>query len=153
MQKRFLAVSVCVLAVTLAAFAQNKSAGGAPDKAYMQKIWDGWAQLDTSKVAPFYAKGQHVFFDIAPLKYNSWDEYQAGVTKELGDYKSAAFQVNDDVQTHPAGEYVWATSTVKFDMVHKSDKHDMGNFRWTVVFGKQEGKWVIVHEHVSVPME
>lgn len=153
MQKRLLAVAVCVMAVMLAASAQEKSSAGAPDKAYMQKIWDGWSQLDTSKVAPFYAKGHHVFFDIAPLKYDSWEEYQAGVNKELGDYKSASFQVNDDVETHPAGEYVWATATVKFDMVHKSDKHEMGNLRWTVVFHKQDGKWLIVHEHVSVPMQ
>jgi ketosteroid isomerase-like protein len=29
----------------------------------------------------------------------------------------------------------------------------MGNFRWTVVFEKQGGKWLIVHEHISVPMQ
>jgi hypothetical protein len=28
----------------------------------------------------------------------------------------------------------------------------MSTFRWTFVFGRQDGKWVIVHEHVSVPM-
>ena len=149
-----IALSLCMSAQTKKSAMKKSASATAPDKAYLQKIWDGWATLDPANTAKFYAtSGAHTFFDIAPLKYNSWDEYQAGVTKELGDYKSAAFQVNDDVQTHPAGEYVWATSTVKFDMVHKSDKHDMGNFRWTVVFGKQEGKWVIVHEHVSVPME
>jgi hypothetical protein len=29
----------------------------------------------------------------------------------------------------------------------------MGNFRWTVVFENQDGKWLIVHEHVSMPVE
>jgi hypothetical protein len=42
----------------------------------------------------FYAKGEHIFFDVAPLKYASWPEYQAGVVKELSDYKSAKFTVN-----------------------------------------------------------
>jgi hypothetical protein len=28
----------------------------------------------------------------------------------------------------------------------------MGNFRWTVIWEKEDGKWVIVHEHVSAPM-
>jgi hypothetical protein len=28
----------------------------------------------------------------------------------------------------------------------------MGNFRWTVVWENQEGKWLIVHEHVSAPL-
>jgi hypothetical protein len=35
----------------------------------------------------------------------------------------------------------------------KSGKREMSNFRWTFVFGKQDGKWVIVHEHVSSPMQ
>ena len=28
----------------------------------------------------------------------------------------------------------------------------MGNFRWTVVFENEDGKWLIVHEHVSAPL-
>lgn len=129
-----------------------KPAGGGPDKAHLQKIWDGWSTLDVSKVSEFYATGPHTFFDIAPLKYNSWDEYKAGVVKELVDYKSAKFTVNDDAEMHPAGEYVWGTATVKEDATMKSGKREMATFRWTFVFGKQDGKWVIVHEHVSAPL-
>src|SRR5262249_12841190 len=50
-----------------------KAAGGGPDKALMQKVWDGWSTLEVSNVSEFYATGPHVFFDIAPLKYASWD--------------------------------------------------------------------------------
>ena len=57
----------------------KKSAGPAPDKAYLQKIWDGWSTLDPANVAKYYATGPHTYFDIAPLKYNSWDEYVKGV--------------------------------------------------------------------------
>ncbi len=38
------------------------------------------------------------------------------------------------------------------EMTHKAGKIDMGNFRWTAVFEKQDGKWMIVHEHVSEPL-
>ena len=124
-----------------------------PDKALLQKIWDGWATLDPSNVAAYYAAGPHTFYDIAPLKYTSWDEYKAGVVKELADYKSATFTVNDDAEIHPAGQYAWVTATVKEDMTQKSGKREMGNFRWTAVFEKQNGKWVIVHEHVSAPIQ
>jgi ketosteroid isomerase-like protein len=131
----------------------SKPAGSAPDKAHLQKIWDGWSTLDPSNVAEYYAAGPHTFFDIAPLKYASWDEYKAGVVKELADYKSAKFTVNDDAEIHPAGQYAWVTATVKEDMTQKSGKREMGNFRWTAVFEKQSGKWVIVHEHVSAPLQ
>ena len=130
-----------------------KPVGAAPDKALLQKIWDGWSTLDPSNVAEYYATGPHTFFDIAPLKYASWDEYKAGVTKELGDYKSATFTVNDDTEIHPAGQYAWVTSTVKYEMTQKSGKREMGNFRWTAVFERQNGKWVTVHEHVSAPLQ
>ncbi|MBV8051909.1 MAG: nuclear transport factor 2 family protein [Acidobacteriaceae bacterium] len=147
-------LAVCMLGFGLLGFAQDMpKKGGTPDKALMQKIWDGWSTLDPANTAPFYAKGPHVFFDIAPLKYNSWDEYEAGVKKELAGYNSAKFTVNDDAQIHPAGQIAWGTATIKFDMMEKSGKDDRGDMRWTVVWQKEGGKWLIVHEHVSVPMQ
>jgi len=158
--KRYpLALFVCLALIAATSIAstkkpsERKASSAAPDKAYLQKIWDGWSTLDPANVGQFYAPGPHVFFDIAPLKYSSWDEYQKTVVQVLADYKSAKCAVNDDAEMHPAGNYVWATATINQEMTHKNGKIDMGNFRWTVVFEKQGGKWLIVHEHVSVPMQ
>jgi len=150
-------LSLCILCLTLFGLAQDapkKTLGsGMPDKALMQKIWDGWATLDPANTAQFYAKGQHTFFDIAPLKYDSWDEYQQNVKNVLAGYKAATFTVNDDAQIHSAGQTVWGTATVKSDMTEKSGKRDLGAFRWTVVWQKDGGQWLIVHEHVSAPLQ
>ena len=123
MLKRLLAVTLCVLALSLSGLAQTKKsttkkspAGPTPDKAYLQKVWDGWSTLDPANVAQYYAPGPHVFFDIAPLKYNSWEEYEKGVKGVLAGYKSAKFTVNDDVAIHPHGDLVWFTATVKEEM-------------------------------------
>jgi len=160
MLKRFFAVSLCMFLLPLSFAAQTKkagtkktAAGNAPDKAYLQKIWDGWATLDPANTAKFYATGPHTFFDIAPLKYSSWEEYEKGVKGVLAGYKSAAFIVNDDAAIHPNGDLVWATATVKDEMTNKSGKVEMGSFRWTVVFENEDGKWLIVHEHVSAPLQ
>ena len=154
MKPRSLALLLCLTTITLSSVAAPKNSGeknSAPDQAYLQKIWDGWSTLDPANVSQYYATGPHTFFDIAPLMYWSWDEYQKNVTLVLADFKSAKFTV-DDVGLHPAGNFVWGTAIIKEEMTHKSGKVDMGNFRWTVVFEKQGGKWLIVHEHVSVPM-
>ncbi|HUM04588.1 MAG TPA: nuclear transport factor 2 family protein [Terriglobales bacterium] len=150
---RRIVVLAFVLCLVVGGFAQkaSKAAAGAVDHAYLQKIWDGWATLDAAGQKQYYAQGPHVFFDIAPLKYASWDEYQAGVTNVLSDFKSAKCRVNDDAQIHRAGDAYWVSSTIAFEMTHKSGKVDMGQFRWTAVFEKIDGKWLIVHEHVSVP--
>jgi ketosteroid isomerase-like protein len=153
--KNRMAVLGLVLCLAIAGTAQKASksgAAGAVDKTYLQKIWDGWATLDAAGQKQFYAQGPHVFFDMAPLKYGSWDEYQTGVAGVLSDFKAAKCRVNDDAQIHKSGDAYWVTATVAFEMTHKSGKIDMGQFRWTAVFEKQDGKWLIVHEHVSQPM-
>lgn len=160
MLKRLLTVSFCVLALSLCVSAQTKKtaakkapAGPLPDLALMQKIWDGWSTLDPANVAKYYATGPHVFFDIAPLKYGSWDEYDNGVKGVLAGYKSAKCSVNDDAQIHPHGDLVWGTATIKEEMTTKAGKVEMGNFRWTVIWGNEDGKWLIIHEHVSAPIQ
>jgi len=157
MLTRFLALFLCLFALHLSVTAQTKSpvkkpAGPAPDKAYLQKVWDGWSTMDPANVAKFYATGPHAFFDIAPLKYANWEEYEKGVKGVLAGYKSVKFTVNDDTAIHVHGDLVWATATVADQMTTKAGKVEMGNLRWTVVFEYADGKWLIVHEHVSAPL-
>jgi ketosteroid isomerase-like protein len=160
MLRRFLAASLCLLALTAYGLAQTKKPamkkspdGPAPDKALMQKIWDGWSTLDPANVGKYYAKGPHTFFDIAPLKYGSWEEYEKTSKTVLAGYKSAKFTVNDDADVHLYGDLVWATATIKEEMTARSGKVEMGNFRWTVIWENEDGKWLIVHEHVSAPLQ
>jgi len=155
MNKRILTLAVCLLGLLSVQHsgAKSKPEPGMPDRALLQKIWDGWNTLNPANVAQYYASGPNTFFDIAPLKYDSWDAYQQGVKQELADYKAATFIVNDDAKIYAAGPYAWGTATVKYDMTHQSGKRDMGNLRWTVVWQKQDNNWLIVHEHVSVPLQ
>lgn len=157
MVRRLFTVLLCVAVVSLPAFAGPKKAAamsaGVPDKALMQKIWDGWATLDPANVAAYYATGPHTFFDIAPVKYDSWEEYQEGVKKVIADFKSASFTINDDAVVHSHGDLAWGTATLKSDLTEKSGKRDLATMRWTVVWEKQGGKWLIVHEHVSEPLQ
>jgi ketosteroid isomerase-like protein len=159
MSKRLLAVSLFLFAVSLCGAGQTKphaakkaEIGPPPDKAYLQSIWDGWSTLNPANVEKFYATGPHTFFDIAPLKYGSFDEYEKGVKGVVAGYKSAKFTLNDDAVLHPHGDLMWATATVAEQMTTMAGKVEMGNFRWTVVFENIDGKWLIVHEHVSAPL-
>jgi ketosteroid isomerase-like protein len=157
--RRFAVISLCVFALTFSAASQTKksatknSSPAPPDKAFLQKIWDGWGTLNPDNVVKYYATGPNTFFDIAPLKYSSWDEYEKGSKALIAEYKSAKFTLNDDTTVHPEGNLAWITATVAFEMTHQSGKVDMGNMRWTAILENQNRKWMIVHEHVSVPMQ
>jgi hypothetical protein len=48
---------------------------------------------------------------------------------------------------------VWATATVSNELITKAGKIEMNTFRWTMIFENQDGKWMIVHEHVSAPLQ
>ncbi len=141
----YLAV-ICLL-LSVASLAQ-----GAPDKAYLQKIWDGWQTLNVDNQTQYYAQGPHTFFDIAPVKYNNWDEYKKTLAPDLAQYQKATFKINDDAEVHKAGDIYWASCTIDSDMLRKDGKTEKNTFRWTVIFQKQKGKWLIVHEHVSMAM-
>jgi len=158
MHKRALTVLVCVLAISLSSFAAGKSkkktaASGAPDKAYLEKLMAGWGSLNPANMAQYYDQGEYTFFDIAPLRYSNWAEYQKGVTELLKGYKSLKLTVNDDAQIHTDGNLTWTTATVKEDAVTTGGKHELATLRWTVIFEKQAGKWMIVHEHMSEPLQ
>ncbi len=153
MPKRVLTVLLCLALVSFAALAASgKSAAGAPDKAYLQKVLDGWSSLHPADMAQYYDQGNYAFFDIAPLKYASWPEYEKGVTELLKGYKSLKLTLNDDAQIHTEGNLTWVAGTVKEDAVTAAGKHELATMRWTVIFQKEAGKWLIVHEHTSEPL-
>ncbi|HEV2117214.1 MAG TPA: nuclear transport factor 2 family protein [Terriglobales bacterium] len=157
-------IALLSVALTLPVFSQQKaskeskgavhSSAGAktPDKALMDAIWAGWSSGNPANVAKYYAKGPHVFFDIAPLKYNSWAEYEKGVTGVLSGFQSLKATVNDDAQIHHHGSLVWGTATVHHADVARNGSKSEGDFRWTVIWEKIGVEWLIVHEHVSAPL-
>jgi len=59
-------------------------------KTLIDNYWAAWSTLDPAKAAPMYDQSPSaVFFDIAPLKYNGWKEYQEGVKQVFASATSA----------------------------------------------------------------
>jgi ketosteroid isomerase-like protein len=151
-----------VLALSLSSFADKKvdhkmaahKSEGGPDVAYMQKIMDAWDTLKTENVAGFYEQGpDHTFFDDSPLKYNGWQEYQTGVQTFLKSITALRLTVNDDARIHREGDFAWGYATIKEEDTTTSGKHEMTTLRWTVIFERVGDKWLIAHEHFSVPIQ
>jgi ketosteroid isomerase-like protein len=119
----------------------------------MQQVWDAWSTLNPDNAARFYSKNAELtFFDLAPLQYTGWSEYSAGVKKVFADYSSAKFTLSGSQHVFQRPMVAWASSTGHGIMTKRSGNKDEFDFRWTVVWQKQGDDWLIIHEHVSVPM-
>ena len=118
------------------------------------KIIASWETFDLTKIEPYYAAdADFTYFDLAPMKYNNWAEYRAGAPKTIFEpNQSIKFKLNDDLRVHRRGSLAWATVTFGADIVSKQGTSSHLNGRWTMVLEKRSQGWIVVHEHVSVPL-
>ncbi|MBI5280717.1 MAG: nuclear transport factor 2 family protein [Candidatus Solibacter usitatus] len=122
-------------------------------KPHMQKVYAAWSTLDAAKPAPFYAKDAGlVFFDLAPFSYKGWSAYEEGFRKAAAEWKAIKIELGPDFQASRRGDVAWVIYTLNFDIAPKSGEHMKGSARGTDVLEKRGDNWLIVHEHVSVPM-
>lgn len=148
-----------VMALAIPATAQNENSKTKKNaenelRQRVEQVWQAWQSKDLDKVATFYVKDPDaVFYDVAPLKYTGWNEYAEGVQGLLKTYQTLSFKMGDDLKIHPEGDWGWVTATLISDLVKPDGKHDNPPIRWTAIWKKQGGKWLIAHEHVSTPMQ
>ena len=124
-----------------------------PDRALMQKIMDAWATMNTALAAQFYDRSpKNIFFDDdGGVRFVGWQAYENGIRKANEALQAVKYTVNDDVAVHRAGPYAWGTATVHSEYAFKSGRHQVMQERWTLVWMKEGGNWLVVHEHFSTP--
>ncbi len=149
-----LALLLGLAAVIFALTASSADREEAALRALVPNIVAAWGTMDISKVAPYYAAdADFAYFDIVPLKYNNWKEYSEGAQKYLFDpNRSISAKLNDDLAVHRRGSLSWATFTLAIDLLSKDGSSSHLNARWTMVLEKRTKGWIVVHEHVSVPL-
>mgnify|MGYP001318996001 FL=1 len=153
MRKSIMAVAGTVLALTvLSALAADTSEPQL--RALIPKIVQAWESMDLGKIDPYYAADSDLtFFDIAPLKYANWTEYRTGVQKMFFEpNRSLKFTLKDDLRIHRRGQLAWATFTFGADVVSKQGANSHLDGRRTLLLEQRNSRWVVVHEHVSVPL-
>ncbi len=118
----------------------------------LERLYAAWSNFDPVKAAAFYDKNPNlIFFDVAPLKYTGWPQYAAGVPLAFAPYKSAVFQLKDDIQVHCHGDLAWAAATWHGDLTKRDGGKDSMDGRYTAVLGRHGDEWLIEHEHMSLP--
>src|SRR5215510_7453827 len=155
-RRHLVAISIGLLMVLTAAAQTKKAPVGVEGefKALIDQYYAAWSTLNPDNAAKLYAKDADlVFYDIAPLKYNSWAEYKEGVKKAFTEMMSTAkLTPKDDLKVNQRGNLVWTTVTFHLSAKPKAGGALEVDGRHTAIWEKRGGKWVIVHEHVSAPL-
>ncbi|HET9803380.1 MAG TPA: nuclear transport factor 2 family protein [Candidatus Acidoferrum sp.] len=130
----------------------------ATDTATFRKLTDdycaAWSSGSPDKAARFYApEAGHVFYDLMPFSYSSWKEYREGVQKNFFDNVSAAsLTAGKDLKVSRRGTIAWTTVPMHLSMKTKDGKSVEAEVRYTGIWEKRGTVWLLVHEHLSVPM-
>jgi len=115
--------------------------------------YKAWNTLNLDMPSKYYAKDPSlVFFDIAPMEYKGWKEYQSGVRKLLEGYSAFKLMPNKDLLVTRKGKIAWTTLTFHISGKMKDGTALEVDGRHTAIWEKRKSNWLIVHEHVSVPL-
>ncbi len=139
--------------LTAGAWAQKSSNPQGEFKTLIDRYYSAWNSGNPDNAAPLYAKDPDlVFYDLTPLKYNGWAEYDTGIRKVLAAFESAKFIPNQDLKVTRRGSIAWTTVTWHLSGKKKGGDAVELDGRHTAIWENRGGKWLIVHEHFSAPL-
>lgn len=82
-----------------------------------------------------------------------WQALKDSVQKMLPAYENIKLTVrNQAITVHPSGNVAWFSQLWDWDLVYSGEHVEVTNLRLTGVLEKQNGNWVIVQFHNSVPV-
>jgi len=116
------------------------------------KAMENWSALDADANRKLYTSSDNaVFFDFTPMQFVGWRTYVSEIKKVQKTIRRFQIKLNKDMKVRVSGELAFAhcTWTMSFTFSDGSRRRLAG--RLTEVLAKSDGKWIIVHEHASVP--
>ena len=143
------------LAVSCLVSTQEVSAG--TDEDAISRILDSWATAfrahDLDRVMAMYAPDV-VAYDIAPpLQYVGLDAYRKDYAEFLDQYEGPVELEMRDVHIIVDGNLAVVMALERMGGTLKSGEKSDIWVRATSCFHKTDGKWLDIHDHISVPAD
>jgi ketosteroid isomerase-like protein len=134
--------------------AQQKASEDATFRKLTDDYCAAWSSGNSDAPGNFYEKTEGlVFYDLAPFSYHSWSEYHLGVQKEfLEGAATLKLTAGKDLRVSRRGMIAWTTVPMHLSVTEKDGKHSEMDIRYTGIWEKHGSTWLLVHEHLSVPM-
>jgi len=150
-----LVVAAMALGAAVALSAQKKAAD---DKAEIQALEKRFiAAFNARNIAAImdcYAReGLFVFDVIPPRQYVGWEAYKKDWEQFLAQYPGPVKIEISDLSVTAEGNIGFGHSIQSGFVTRKNGTKLTAAYRVTDGYRKINGKWLIVHEHVSVPVD
>jgi ketosteroid isomerase-like protein len=156
--KNALALLALALAVTLGSALGPRASAAADDDAQINALYQSFATAfrhkDVDAIMALYPRGQTLFvFDAGPPRQHvGWDNYRKDWVDFLGSMKGSPNFSISDLGVTISGDVAY-THSIQHVTATVGKKTMAVNVRVTDVLRKIDGKWLIVQEHVSVPVD
>jgi uncharacterized protein (TIGR02246 family) len=151
------ALSVAILA-SVNATAADQSAADA-DKVAIQALEDtyneGFTSKDVDKLMSVYAPGKELFvFDVVPPReYKSWEAYKKDFEGLFSAFPGSIKNTISEQTIHVVGSVAYGHNIQTSEFTGKDGTKVTVVDRTTDIYRKMKGKWLIVEEHNSVPVD
>jgi ketosteroid isomerase-like protein len=152
----FLILSVAASGVFSRSRAQTSAAS---DKAEIEALITAYSDAFNSRnidgIMSCYApgKGLFVFDAVPPREYPSWDAYKRDWETLLSTYRGPTKVTVSDLEITVVGTVAYGHDIQSSTFTRKDGTSLNAVVRVTDVFRKIRGKWVIVQEHASFPVD
>lgn len=162
--RKFCVLLFCLLMVFSAAsaFAQNKggqsSGGKDKDKAQIEALFQRYLKAfnarDVNAIMAEYSSADLFVFDVVPPReFPSWDAYKKDFEGLFGAFPGPVENKLSDLSITTSGTMAFAHNIQTVAFTAKDGSKFNVVVRVSDVLRKMNGKWLIVHEHVSVPVD
>ncbi|HZP16946.1 MAG TPA: nuclear transport factor 2 family protein [Terriglobales bacterium] len=156
----------CSLAASLVLFSSSPARSGSDadktaskDKAEIRALYDGWAKAFEARnidgIMAVYAPGDELIaYDVvAPLQYRGNDAYRKDYLEFLGQFEGPIHVEYRDMRILSSGDLGVIHAVERMSGKAKSGESIDFWLRATSGVKKINGKWLIVHDHISVPVD
>ena len=151
------ALSVAILASAVAAAADKPAANAyeAAIQALEDTYNEGFNSKDVDKVMSVYAPGKQLFvFDVVPPReYRGWEAYKKDFEGLFSSFPGPMKNTISEQTIHVVGSIAYGHNIQTGEFVGKDGSTVKLIVRTTDIYRKMNGKWLIVEEHNSVPID
>lgn len=120
-----------------------------------RRLYDfGTDQFDRNAVQHLYKKDEdYTAYDVAPPVggYIGWDRYSVGWYEVMNKYQEIRFKFGGDLRAFRRGDVGWTSVSANWAGRSIQGEEFSKDLRITLVWVKEDGEWVITHEHASAP--